>query len=291
MWRSFKPPAAPCLISPTRWPFKMKQHTEILRDFYDAEGISVADFRCPHAQKCILAAGDRPLHHGAEAHIGSQYGHVIRFVVVSLDTGNESSDLGERRRIIEDLWGDEKLNPHMKGTTELMLGLFKGLIPEGESPHPYYSMINAAKCSGADGSRDMVSRELYHNCRNFSLTEIKLLEPHVIITQGNQAANVLPPMQYVDRQKLIDCSKIMQANGEAAEWLADLCNEYLRTIKLPGNDHVTLVLKLRHPSARDGSWQQFKRVALQPIVKMIRVLTSYAEENCKHPSTMGAKPI
>ncbi len=240
-----------------------------LKDFYSRESIAVNSFNCSNKQKCIKAAKSRPLYHGAEAHVGSKYGEVLRIVVVALDTGHEPADLEQRRTIIECLWG-KQLNPHMKGTTELIQGLLKGQLEENTSPHPFYAMINAAKCSGADGKRDMVPDELYAHCRPFALKEIELLNPQLLVTQGKKAAAVLSAPQ-IPIEELITIVGGITEDREIQQWLISFGRQYLRAYSLEEDNYVP-VLEVPHPSSRNGSWTLFKNIALAPVLSLIKGL-------------------
>ena len=255
----------------------MTDWTEKLRTFYDENGISVEGFCCRYQQDCLAAASPRPLHHGAEAHVGSQYGQGMRVVVVSLDTGHGSADLAARRKRIEGL-GTNGLNPHMQGTTVLMSRLLADVVPAGVTPHPYYSMINAAKCSGADDSRGKVPTALYNNCRFFAVAEVALLEPQLIVTQGNDAAGALGPPNPLPEQMLQASAEELGATGESVDWFVSLGREYLGQISLSGNPPV-LTLGAPHPAARDGRWQLFQRIALDPLAGMISTMVGVTASN------------
>ncbi|MCW7551782.1 uracil-DNA glycosylase family protein [Endozoicomonas gorgoniicola] len=240
-----------------------------LKNFYARESIAVGAFNCPNKQKCSEAE-PRPLYHGAEAHVGSKYGELFRIVVVALDTGHEPADLEKRRSIIEGLWG-ESLNPHMRGTTELIQGLLKGQIEENTSPHPFYAMINAAKCSGADGKRDMVSGALYNHCRPFALQEIELLSPQLLVAQGKKAASVLSAPQ-IPLDDLIAVAGAISEDKEIQQWLISFARQHLRAYSQSEGEYVP-VLEVPHPSSRNGSWTLFKNIALAPVLSLIKELT------------------
>ena len=191
----------------------------------------------------------------------------MRVVVVSMDTGHESADLTDRRKRIEGL-GTEGLNPHMQGTTVLMSRLLADIVPVGASPHPYYSMINAAKCSGSDDSVSHVPAALYNNCRIFVGPEVSLLEPQLIVTQGNLAAKALGRPTPLPEQMLQASAEGLGATGKSVDWFVSLGREYLGQVSLSGNSGI-LTLATPHPSARQGRWQQFQRTELDPLVGMI----------------------
>ena len=132
-------------------------------------------------------------------------------------------------------------------------------------------MINAAKCSGADDSKGMVPPTLYENCLPFALQELAILAPDLVVTQGRAAANVLGDLSPIDQAALFAAATSLGAAGTAAEWLVAVGNEFLGLVQLP-NDSAALTLRTPHPAARDGRWQRFVRVSLQPLGGMIRNL-------------------
>ena len=241
-----------------------------LKKFYRRESIAVDAFDCPNKHKCKEAASPRLLYHGAEAHVGSKYGEVLRIVVIALDTGHRPENLEQRRVTIESQWGGG-LNKHMQGTTEITQELLKGRIADGTSPHPYYAMINAAKCSGADGKRDMVPDELYAHCRPFALKEIELLNPQLLVTQGKKAAAVLSAPQ-IPIEELITIVGGITEDREIQQWLISFGRQYLRAYSLEEDNYVP-VLEVPHPSSRNGSWTLFKNIALAPVLSLIKGLT------------------
>ena len=59
----------------------------------------------------------------------------------------------------------------------------------------YFAHVNAAKCSHNLKYRKNVRKHLFENCREHVQGELEILSPHIIITQGDQAANVVAPWQ------------------------------------------------------------------------------------------------
>jgi hypothetical protein len=235
--------------------------------FYEQRGLSVGDkFSCVHAGDCIRDAGDRMLTHGAEAHLGTSYGTALRVVVVSLDTGGGSDDLENRTRIIENLPGTE-LNAHMRGTRAITRELLYPDIGEDE-PYPYFAMINAAKCSGADRKRDMVPDTLYERCRPYALEELQLLAPEVVVTQGQRGRAVLPPGERPVRESVDALAHQLGTLDWVAEWLWALTSRYLKWISV--GEGPALAVITPHPSARGGQWQRFAALDMGPLAWLVR---------------------
>jgi len=155
----------------------------------------------------------------------------------------------------------------MQGTTSLVQSFLKDLIPEDTNIHRYYSMVNSAKCSGADDKQDMVSPQLYANCQDFTIKELKILKPQLLITQGVKAAETLNslPMGKLLKKQVIER---MEVSGIAVKWISSLVEEYIRVVQFDDGD-VVLLLRTPHPASRNGQWQLFQRIALEPLVLFV----------------------
>lgn len=248
-----------------------------LKVFYSRECISVNSFSCPHQVSCDQAALPRLLTHGAEAHVGSRYGEINRVLVVSLDSRGDSLNLDDRRRQIESIATPE--NPHMWGTLRTLQALM-GPEPNGMSPFVFFAMINAAKCSGSDKKGDMVPIVLYERCRAFARTEIEVLEPEVIVTQGLQARAAVNSKQRLPAFRLDTVlARLTGADPMLKTWLQALANEYLRILTIASQD--VIVLDTPHPSARGGQWQRFDRLCLDTVSWIIRELLVEVEDSLK----------
>ncbi len=252
---------------------------ERLRNFYDDEGIRAVEdeveFRCPHTKEC-KAAANCDLSRGAEAHLGSGYGKAkaLRVVVVSLDTGATSERMDQRRDRVEALHNKDlrEMNPHMRGTTELLKAIYGAKT--GESFYELFAMTNTAKCSRSGESSNMVPDKLYRNCSKYVVPELECLDPQLIVTQGAKAWNAIELNQPVPAiSPVVDDWIDDQAKSEVArDWLRSLAIEYLYTLRVAGRD--VPVIKTIHPSARQGQWQRFARTALQPVVAMAKYLAA-----------------
>lgn len=254
----------------------LEQFEVSLRDFYETNRIAVSNFSCKHLEKCEAASSPRPLHNGAEGHIGSQYGSVLRLVIVSLDTGHESNNLEERRKRVESVT-EEGINPHMRGTTTLVQKILGDVVPENSNIHQYYSMVNSAKCSGADDKQDMVNDELYSNCLEYTMREIELLKPQLLVTQGVKAAKVLRHFPLNEVFSVTEVFKEMGIGESAQNWLCSVVNEYIRAVQLNSGEYVP-ILQTPHPAARSGQWQLFERISLAPLVCFIKKLIELRDE-------------
>lgn len=247
-----------------------KNYGEILTDFYRENGILACDFNCKNQSKCMEAATPRTLSCGAGAHIGSKYGYPFKIVVVSLDRGDGSGDIGDRTRTIENL-SYEGLNPHMKGTLQLLKAFLKN-TEDVNNFFAHFAMTNSAKCCGADKSMASVPEELYKNCAKFSRCEIELLEPDIIVTQGKRALFSLEGCQ--ENVSAEDIARIIRhfevKNLVVEEMIRTFIAEHVRKIMI--NDFSCWLLVLPHPSARAGRWQNFESYHLTLSTEIVTFL-------------------
>jgi hypothetical protein len=243
---------------------------ETVHQFYRSQGIAVEHFRCPKSQECDAAADHLLSGRGSEAHIGSLYGSPIKLVIVSLDRGEGAEDVWSRTASIESLSLDDgDLNPHMRGTRQTLNAIFGDYILE---VWKRFAMINAAKCCLGRGMR-MAPDPLYWACPDFGISELGLLQPDVVVTQGKNARAMLNPKKRPLSEK---------ARAAVHEFSAQ-CSapEVRRSIDAMVESHLheagfgqqnCLWLDTPHPSDQGGRWHSFKRVILPVLGRIIRVL-------------------
>lgn len=243
---------------------------EALEAFYSDHGLRPQTFGCRHREACERDAHPRLLAHGAEAHVGREYGTAMRVVVVSLDTGGGVADLDERTRVIEALATERTLNPHMRGTTVLLSALLRRDIGT-KAPYPFFAMINAAKCSGKNKGMAMVPASLYERCREFGVAELALLSPQLVVAQGVRARLLLPSAEKLDNSLLQSLSVRMGSSQSwIPEWTKALASRYLRRLHLSSGDPLALLSP--HPAARGGQWQRFRDLDMKPLVAIIHMI-------------------
>jgi hypothetical protein len=242
-----------------------------LRKYYDKMGIGTSPnsplFHCDYMEGCNGLAAPRGLTRGAEAYVGELYGEPIKLVVVSLDTGGYGEGaLGDclirRRNAVM----ERHANPHMKGTIKVLAALYGH---EGETDLlKRFAMINCAKCAGRDLDKSMIPGELYANCREYGMEELRLLTPDLIITQGKKARELLKMEEFVtgDIDKYIP--RLKWDGTSVRSWIATQASEYLRFTRI--GDSAVIVMQTPHPSARQGQWPLFERTMLPTLAHLIR---------------------
>ncbi len=253
-----------------------EKYRKILNAFYREKGLLVDDFCCEQQKECEKVAGQRALSHGAEAHVGSQYGNPFRVVVISLDRGDGSSNIESRSECIEGLVDAKRLNPHMKGTKRLLEATF-GDVVTINNIFAHFAMTNSAKCCGADESMDSVPAGIYYNCARFSLDEVAALEADLVITQGKNAFVAFESkdndvtVSKVPEEKMLNILEIFSVdNSVAINLFKDMVDKYIRIIQW--ENHQSVLVITPHPSSRAGLWQNFEGVLLDPVMAIARFL-------------------
>lgn len=165
-----------------------------LTTYYHEKGISALNFRCPHFSHCSKKF---PLTFttAKESFVSSGYvtHELPRIVFISLDSGSAETDPALKTLESVRHWEEEgenvlglHKNKHWYRTHELayiLLRNFKVDLRLEEAKH-YFAHINSAKCCENKPGREQASPVLFHNCRRFIPGEVNILDPDVIITQG-----------------------------------------------------------------------------------------------------------
>ncbi|HEY9076214.1 MAG TPA: uracil-DNA glycosylase family protein [Anaerolineaceae bacterium] len=167
-----------------------------LQQYYDENGISALKFSCLHYRECsegcpgFTTAKEALVSRGYENH------ELPRLLFISLDSGsgetNPKNRAMMRQREIEEtecnVYGLDK-GKHWYRTHELahfIYRKFKFNI-HLEDVHFYFAHTNSAKCCMNNPQRAKAKSILFRNCRGYIPGEVSLLEPDIIITQGDEA--------------------------------------------------------------------------------------------------------
>lgn len=221
-----------------------------LREYYNSQGISALNFLCQHKDKCSTASGQpNPYFTGPkEALVGTNYEKATlpRVLFVSLDSGGESPD--PHTRMMEHLrnWEENDLvvadlpkNKHWYLTHLLawhILKKFRGDLTL-ETLRSCFAHTNSAKCCENNSGSAEASNTLFNNCRQYLHREVEILDPRILITQGNQAkAAIDHQFQEVSDNEILEGSK--------------------NPVLLKINDRPVLWIHTYHPSYYGGFWKQ-----------------------------------
>ncbi len=243
-----------------------------LRVFYEHEGIAVSRFSCPQRAGCEQAARPHFLSHGAEAFLGAQYGEKTRVVVIVLDAEGKSEEAQGRNP----RWhgGEDALPTYLQGTLRLLRKLLAKDLGDA-SPLPYFAVIHAAKCSFRDGGAEAVPDALYHACRPFAKLELTLLQPDIIVTQGEPAQRILDedfPEREIDIAGLLApanaIGQVPVFDWLTMDWLATVAARYLTCVRVAGRN----VFALHTPRPGGEMWRMFEQLHLPICAWLLREL-------------------
>ena len=235
---------------------RREDYVKSLEEYYKKQKINVgANFYCEHKNECKNAA-----YRGAEAYVGEKYGEPFKVLVASLDLGNAKANLEERFRQIKDL-KEDKLNPHMRGTLKTLEVIFSDELKTKEVTEPFknFALTNTAKC--CLGTMAQAPWEFFNNCKEYTKGEVDILDPDIIVSQGECASAVFellyPKLKSQDTW-----------DGKGIKWL-----EKEGEITLRNNHKVGIICSV-HPAVKNNrsrsAWDRFIKVRLPEFIKKWR---------------------
>ncbi len=198
-----------------------------LAEYTDRAVLGPEGFCCSNYEACLASIGPKDrFFEGQLSHVGHHYdleraGRPLRIVVVGQEYGGRrtSLTLAQRYAEVHDASGLARRyyadsehparNPHMRGTTSalrVILGLGLGAdwdeefvqSVDGERFHLFdcFALVNALLCSAHPirGAQGRSTRLMRHNClRHFAAT-IAILEPTLMVLQGDGVQNWIGPV-------------------------------------------------------------------------------------------------
>lgn len=238
-----------------------------LHEYYLKQGIAVPDFHCKNEADCVKAVHGALLWHGSEAHVGAHYGEPFRLVIVSLDRGDGSDDVWQRSACIEGLYPPGP-NPHMRGTFATLAAVLPA-VERTQDLWKHFAMTNAAKCCHKKQGMQAVPQSLYDRCSEYTFGELAVLDPQLVITQGNCAKSVLMsisrPIEIELRNQLVRAHRDPIATRTMNT--QEIIQRYISWIDIGGK--CVPWLHTCHPSTwQGGLWQKYLKEVL-PTASLI----------------------
>ena len=165
---------------------------EQLKQYYIEKGISAEHFSCHLKDGCSQGCEDRFVE-ATEAYLGSKYeeNELPRVLFLSLDPGRAKFDIRTRVMSHEEGCDPRKLEKetHWYETHELAWTFLRKFKPDLQFKNvcPYFAHTNSAKCCMNNRGMEMAKKILFNNCRGYIPSEIEVLDPDILITQGSPA--------------------------------------------------------------------------------------------------------
>lgn len=216
---------------------------ERLQQYYEDKGIAAKKFNCPYYRECKANCSEFTKATEAFVSRGYQYHKLPRLLFISLDSGSghrwsRYRDLFAIRKRVEDSDLPEGKHKHWYRTYELALTLLKKPFEERfrttmhiERVKHYFAHTNSAKCSMNRDGRRKADPRLFRNCRGFIPDEVRILNPDVLVTQGDEARNSiiagsfeeLRPSRYIStrhwKRSEFPEIKILSINNSPVLWI------------------------------------------------------------------------
>ncbi len=230
-----------------------------LKQYYNKQGISARNFNCPHESYCRKGCDN--FVRAREAMVGSEYEkHKLpRILFVSLDPGCLHPD--PERRTIEFQRDNEivekksDLGPggkHWYETCELALRILSRFDIKIElvEIQSYFAHTNSAKCCENNEGNGQASSTMFENCKKYLRGEIEILDPDILVTQGNNAWNAVE--HGLKEQEVMPSGKIYISNRNQMK------NAFIDNGVIYINGKEVLWFHSYHPRDAGCYWDQKK---------------------------------
>ena len=199
-----------------------------LEDYYRRNGILSTAFTCDFRHDC---KGDCDSFTGPKsAFVSSGYAdnELPRLLFLSLDSGS-GDPIAENRlptsvRHHEEFERDfESLHKHKHWyrTHELawyILRRFNPRLKIGEARR-FFAHANSAKCCMNRKQRKKADKKLFENCRRYLGGELTILDPDILVTQGNEAKFAVLSLLTRTLDRIDDFASIITLHNKKVFWL------------------------------------------------------------------------
>lgn len=199
-----------------------------LRKFYKKNGILSTHFTCRWKKQCMGNSKTFTGPKSAFVSSGYEKGKLPRLLFLSLDSGSGRKDPSRRTpaavRRQEEIETDVNSlpkNKHWYRTHELawyILRRFNNNLSV-EDTRKYFAHANSAKCSMNNPGRKEADKKLFENCRGYLLEELKILNPNIIVSQGNKAKKAMEKISDRTLKTIGKQAKIILLNNREVFWL------------------------------------------------------------------------
>ena len=199
-----------------------------LEDYYARNGILSTSFTCEFKNDC---KGDCEKFTGPKsAFVSSGYAdnEFPRLLFLSLDSGSgdpiSANRLPAAVRKHEEWEGDFSLlnrGKHWYRTHELAWYILRKFNPRlniGEARR-FFAHANSAKCCMNKKQRKKADKKLFQNCKAYLKDELKILDPEILVTQGDEAKDAIQAIHDGITKSIGRFASIIALNGKQVFWL------------------------------------------------------------------------
>ncbi len=199
-----------------------------LEDYYRSEGILATEFSCPHKDQCSDGCDDFTGPKSAFVSTGYDSHLLLRLLFLSLDSGmGDNNDLNRLPIAVRYANEHERetltlpKHKHWYRTHELAWYILKKFKPDLEIQHVkhYFAHANSAKCCMNKKQKRKADKILFKNCQQYFGKELEILDPIVIISQGNEAKFAVQAFTDQTIRSYDEFAQIIEIHGKSVFWL------------------------------------------------------------------------
>ena len=200
-----------------------------LRVFYKRKGILSTSFTCGYQTQC---RGNHKNFTGPKSSFvstGYEIGSLPRLLFLSLDSGESDANNTDRLplRIRNKLQAVDvcklRHNTHWYRTHELAWYILRRFNPglRVEDTKMCFAHVNSAKCCMNKEGKKKADRILFDNCRGYLLSEISILRPEIIVTQGHEAKIAIENLydDWIKQLNHDEFASLISIGGDKVFWL------------------------------------------------------------------------
>ena len=199
-----------------------------LQNYYRSEGILATEFSCANREQCSKGCEHFTGPKSAFVSTGYEAGLLPRLLFLSLDSGSGDSNANKRlplevRQANEHARDTLTLpkHKHWYRTHELAWYILRNFNPELaiEDVKHYFAHANSAKCCMNKKQRKQADRILFKNCQKYIGREVEILDPIIIISQGNEAKFAIQAIADATVETINEFSQLIELHGKRVFWL------------------------------------------------------------------------
>lgn len=199
-----------------------------LEHYYQLKGILSTNFTCQHKDQCSSGCEAFTGPKSAFVSTGFEANQLPRLLFLSLDSGSGERKeynrlplaVRQQNEFDRDTLALHK-HKHWYRTHELAWYILQRYKPDlaVEDVKHYFAHANSAKCCMNKKQRKQADKILFKRCQEYLGEELAILNPKIIITQGNEAKFGIERFRERTLKLLDQFAQIIELNGKPVFWL------------------------------------------------------------------------